>query len=268
MKLLIAALVLTLTTGFALKQSGILQSRCTKFASEAKISKFSPPADTQKKEAKSFALVELFTSEGCSSCPSADALLGKLAAEKKNHVYVLSYHVDYWNRLGWKDAFSKPEWTARQAAYVAQFRLFSAYTPQAVINGAQEFVGSSSLDLYTSVDKELHSARENNLEISVTEIAGKIKVTYLAASSDNATINLALVQTHAETDVKRGENGGKQLVHTNVVQSLATLQPKNGQGEFYFSLPGNYTKDAYKIIGFIQSKRNLEISAAAEAPIQ
>lgn len=116
--------------------------------------------------AKSVAVVELFTSEGCSSCPPADALLTKVGSEGQRNVYVLSYHVDYWGRLGWKDAFSKREWTARQRAYVNRFNLESAYTPQAVVNGSEEFVGSSSLQLHTSVDNGLHQSTAQSLHVS------------------------------------------------------------------------------------------------------
>src|SRR5439155_1000874 len=94
-----------------------------------------------------FALLELFTSEGCSSCPPADALLARLASEARRsgrRVYALSFHVDYWDRLGWKDRFSSAAFTQRQGDYARRFRLASLYTPQLVVNGAQEIVGSDA----------------------------------------------------------------------------------------------------------------------------
>src|SRR5438132_289864 len=88
------------------------------------------------------AVVELFTSEGCSSCPPADAIAAKITSEFKN-VYVLGFHVDYWNSLGWKDEFSNAAWTNRQQQYASHFELSSIYTPQMVVNGKTELVGSN-----------------------------------------------------------------------------------------------------------------------------
>lgn len=217
--------------------------------------------------AKGVAVVELFTSEGCSSCPPADALLAKLDAEGQKNVFVLSYHVDYWDRLGWKDAFSKREWTARQAAYVAHFNLESAYTPQVVVNGSEEFVGSGSLQLHTSVDNGLHQNGVQQLRVSATKQGGKLAVLYNASPSKDNVVNVALVQKSATSQVIRGENGGKQLRHINVVKDLLTL-PATASGEALFSLPQNSSTIDYKIIAFVQNKTDLKIVGAAETAIQ
>lgn len=100
------------------------------------------------------AVVELFTSEGCSSCPPADKLLRTIQAESKD-VYVLSYHVDYWDRLGWKDPFSQAAFTERQRDYAQQFNLESIYTPQVVINGVKEFVGSDEQRLRSILTQKI-----------------------------------------------------------------------------------------------------------------
>src|SRR5476649_2001101 len=98
---------------------------------------------TVSPENKGFAVIELFTSEGCSSCPPADALVAKVQKESADKpVYILAFHVDYWNRLGWKDAFSSAEYSYRQSQYARWLKLSSVYTPQIVVNGHTEFVGS------------------------------------------------------------------------------------------------------------------------------
>src|SRR5258708_1319851 len=95
-----------------------------------------------KSAAQGFAVVELFTSEGCSSCPPADAIAAKLAKDYAGQVYVLGFHVDYWDHLGWKYAYSNPEWSNRQKAYATILKLESIYTPQVVVNGKKELVRS------------------------------------------------------------------------------------------------------------------------------
>src|ERR1700744_6104626 len=97
---------------------------------------------------KGFAVIELFTSEGCSSCPPADALVARVQKESNDKpVYILAFHVDYWNRLGWKDVFSSAEYSERQNQYARWLKLSSVYTPQIVVNGRTEFVGSEEANL-------------------------------------------------------------------------------------------------------------------------
>src|SRR5580765_4213272 len=98
--------------------------------------------DTGIAAGNGFAVIELFTSEGCSSCPPADEAMIDIENEFKKNVYVIGYHVDYWNYLGWKDIFSNAGWTDRQKAYAQELKLNNIYTPQVVINGSSEFVGS------------------------------------------------------------------------------------------------------------------------------
>lgn len=100
---------------------------------------------------KGFAIVELFTSEGCSSCPPADRLIDKLVTEKGSEIYILSYHIDYWDHIGWKDPFSQAAFTNRQRQYGRHFSLESIYTPQVIVNGIDEFVGSDERKLRASI---------------------------------------------------------------------------------------------------------------------
>src|SRR5579859_6695441 len=114
--------------------------------------------------AKGFAVVELFTSEGCSSCPAADALVATVQKEDKDlPVYILSFHVDYWDRLGWKDAFSDAAYSDRQREYARWLRLSSVYTPQVVVNGHQEFVGSDAVKLREAISNGLQATPKASL---------------------------------------------------------------------------------------------------------
>ncbi len=126
-----------------------------------------------------FAVVELFTSEGCSSCPPADKLVSEIVSEKHDNIYVLTYHVDYWNRLGWKDVFSKSEWSARQQYYAAMLGLEGVYTPQIVVNGKQEFVGSNESKLRNAISNagKEHSAL---LTMSATKIFCPAGVSFIS----------------------------------------------------------------------------------------
>src|SRR4051794_35546641 len=115
----------------------------------------SQPAPLASRIGPSAVVVELFTSQGCSSCPPADELLGRIArdASLRGRVIPLAFHVDYWDHLGWRDPFSSPEWSQRQLDYVRAMRLSGAYTPQAVVGGARELIGSNESQLFSAIDE-------------------------------------------------------------------------------------------------------------------
>jgi hypothetical protein len=185
-------------------------------------------ADSAAGPGKGIALVELFTSEGCSSCPPADALLGRLVSEPKEsgrRVYGLSFHVDYWDRLGWRDRFSSAAFTSRQTEYAHRFGLRSLYTPQMVVNGGREFVGSNSSAVRAAIDESLSRPSEATPGISVTASGHDLYVRCTVAHSPpGATLNVAWVQARAVSSPDRGENGGRTLRHVNVVRDLRTVE--------------------------------------------
>ena len=216
---------------------------------------------------KGFALVELFTSEGCSSCPPADEAVAALAKDYPANVFVLCFHVDYWNYLGWKDEFSSAEYTSRQEAYAAAFNLSSIYTPEAVINGKTECTGSDKRKLYASVEEELSSANHPVIELSAKANGSKaIAVSYKANADNKSMLHIALVQLQATSAVKRGENKGKQLHHVNVVRNFKTVP--SAEGDVMISIPEGLSANECKIIVFMQNKNDMHISAAAECMIQ
>ncbi|MES2278791.1 MAG: DUF1223 domain-containing protein [Bacteroidota bacterium] len=214
-----------------------------------------------------FALVELYTSEGCSSCPPADKLLAKIAQEYKDkEVYVLAYHVDYWNHLGWKDVFSNPQYSARQRAYSGYLNLDGVYTPQAIVNGRTEFVGSDEGKMHNAIQQSLTKAAIAELILSNVKIGGnKATLQYhVSGAQGNSNLLLAVIEKHAQSQVKAGENNGRMLPHINIVQKLQTISFKNDSGNAEISLPDGFNTKEWGIVGFVQSSRNGEIQAASK----
>lgn len=209
-----------------------------------------------------FAVLELFTSEGCSSCPSADALIPVLKDKYKDALFTLSFHVDYWNRLGWKDEFSSSKYSARQNEYASAFGANSVYTPQAVINGTKETTGSDKAGLQKMIEGELKYTRSKTIQLSaVRKNEDKLIVTYQTDMSNDEVLHIALVQLHAETQVKSGENSGRKLKHDNVVRVFETT--KKNKGEITLEIPAGLQFSDCNVIGYTQQKSNMKITGAS-----
>jgi hypothetical protein len=216
-----------------------------------------------------FAVVELFTSEGCSRCPPADELLARVQKETVGKpVYILAYHVDYWNRLGWKDIFSKAEYSQRQSAYSKWLKLSGVYTPQAIVNGQTEFVGSAQGTLHNAINAGLKKEAGAQLVLSnVTVNVHNAALKYNAiGNTDNTTVQLALVQKNAVSHVKSGENGGHTLSHIQIVTELKSIPlGKNKLGETNIKLPDGFTAKGFELIAFLQNNTTGQITAATRA---
>jgi len=213
---------------------------------------------------RGIAVVELFTSEGCSSCPPADKLLARISAENKD-VYVLSYHVDYWDYLGWKDPFSQASFSNRQRDYAQQFNLQSIYTPQVVVNGRYEFVGSNEITLRASLKK---NSTLDKLYLQVErKDASTIVVSCTLKAAATDLLNIALVQPQAQTVVKRGENNGQVLLHVNVVRNLKTVLAKEGSTAVEITIPESIKNQPLQIIGFYNNKSSYQITAAGKIAV-
>ncbi|HEY7688718.1 MAG TPA: DUF1223 domain-containing protein [Dongiaceae bacterium] len=172
-------------------------------------------------------LVELFTSQGCSSCPPADLYLGELA--QRTDVVALAFHVDYWDYIGWRDKFAKPEYTKRQKDYVDALEVRMVYTPQMVVDGRFEAVGTDHQDVETSINAAAMIAKQ---PIALSEAEGKLRVTVPAAEIDlakPASLWLAVFARRRETPVGRGENAGTRLVEYHIVRQLDRLGPWTGK---------------------------------------
>jgi hypothetical protein len=219
---------------------------------------------------KGFAVVELFTSEGCSSCPPADETIIKLAKEFPEHVYFLGYHVDYWDYIGWKDAFDNPAFTQRQNRYAEVLNLASIYTPQAIINGEKELIGSREAQLRNTILEKLKTESTSTIELSAgKDDAGKVTVSYKVANAGKDVLNIALVQRMATTNVKRGENDGKKLNHINIVRELQAIAiNKEANSTTTISIPAGLNANDLAIIAFIQNEKTMKISGANEVAIR
>ena len=177
-------------------------------------------------------LVELFTSEGCSDCPPADALLEKLDRSqpvRNAQLIVLSEHVDYWNDIGWKDPYSSHEFSIRQEDYAHRFRLDSAYTPQMVVDGDAQFVGSDERRAIRVVE-DAAKAEKVPVTLSMLHFEGNMLSLRVesgalppSASSKSANVLLVLADDSDQSNVRRGENAGRVLRHVAVVRSLTRV---------------------------------------------
>ena len=225
-------------------------------------------------------LVELFTSEGCSSCPPADRLLGILETSQPvrgAEIIVLSEHVDYWDRLGWKDRFSSPEFSERQRAY-SRSLASAAYTPQMVVDGMEEFIGSDARaarniiahvaqNPKADVNARLRPAakkgspRTVSLEIEVNNIPE-------AFSGEPLSVMLAITENGLETAVGRGENSGRHIKHTGVVRQLRTIGRIKQKNPGRFSTvakvkhdPG-WNRENLRAVVFVQGERSGRVAGA------
>jgi hypothetical protein len=239
-----------------LSMAAIIVCTCCFFALPLK--KESPPAG------KGFAVVELFTSEGCSSCPSADEAVIQLSKDYPEQVYILGFHVDYWNYIGWKDEYSSAAFSERQRQYGERFSLNSIYTPQIVVNGQKEFVGSNRGQLKTSVNEALKSTPSDEIKLSLSkENATTLRVNYEVTGGAESILNIALVQLNAITAVKKGENKGKSLHHINIVRALKSMQVGNGaKAVIEIPVPRDLQFKDVEVIAYLQNKKDWKIIAA------
>ena len=209
-------------------------------------------------------LVELFTSQGCSSCPPADKVLQKLnqeAQDGKLSLVALSYHVDYWNRLGWRDPYSQAAFSDRQRIYARHINDRGVYTPQLVINGQSGHIGSRQREVRAAI------AEANLLPVEIEAAAtwsqqeNTIKIDYnLSEFRDQATLQLALVSTEVDNEVPRGENRGRHLSHTNVVRELIAIEQTDTEGSYSVDLPAELQGNAdLAVVLFVQNTRNMAV---------
>ncbi len=216
-------------------------------------------------QSKQPVLVELFTSEGCSSCPPADRALAFLEKEQpfaQAEIITLALHVDYWNYLGWKDEFSTPLFTQRQELYVEKLKVDSSYTPQMIVDGKIQFVGSDSGKAAKAI-VEAAKIQKGKIEIVRNNDKLTVKITDLPAH-ENSIIFLAIAEDNLVSKVGRGENSGKRLEHQSVVRelkSIGTLNPPENSVELetILQLNQNWKKENLKIIVFVQENDSRRI---------
>jgi len=208
-------------------------------------------------QSRSPVLVELFTSEGCSSCPPADRLLEKLDPQ----AIVLSEHVDYWNQLGWKDPFSSPAFTARQQAYGRIFSL-DVYTPEMVVDGEAEFNGSDSGRAAGAISKALHKKKA---DVRIARVDAGLSVE-VQAPPGAADLFLVLADDNAASQVSAGENSGRHLHHVAVVRSIQKIGSVKRGANFSKVLELPRAAGTERVIVFLQESGPGRVSGVAMLP--
>jgi len=228
-------------------------------------------------------VVELFTSEGCSSCPPADALLARLAEEQLGsnvQLIALEEHVDYWDNLGWVDPFSSRDWTSRQYDYASVLGNGNPYTPQMVVDGSLEFLGSHTQKAHDTILKSANRAKipvilalggsngkgKENISVKVGKLEGM-------ANGDLLEVWLAITETGLHSAVTRGENAGEDLHHAAIVRSMRKIGEAKGEREISFAedatvpLKREWKRENLRAVLFVQEKKSRRILGAAEIHI-
>ncbi|MFB6278551.1 MAG: DUF1223 domain-containing protein [Salinibacter sp.] len=234
------------------------------------------PADVQATPAEApasggVAVVELFTSEGCSSCPPADRLLGTLVEEARSgerSLYALSFHVDYWNHLGWEDPYSDPAYSERQRAY-AEALGARVYTPQMIVNGRKVLVGSREAEVRSAVEGALSEPATTVPELrlqSGTDESPSVRIA-LPEVPDDAAVQVALVERGLSQSVSRGENAGRTLRHTNVVRAFKTVPAEQSQ-VVTLNAPSDLDPGQSSIIAYVQDRRSKDVLGAARTELR
>ena len=225
-------------------------------------------SDTSGKSPQGSSVVlELFTSQGCSSCPPADELLKRVQNRTTSPVIAISYHVDYWNYIGWEDPFSKPEYTLRQSKYNQKFGSRSNYTPQLVINGKEHMVGSDASKLSSRISIYSSENQENDLTISnIQKETDQITIDYnIKGAVSGKSIRAVLLIDQRETYVQRGENRNRKLSNSNIAVSERTEILESPTGSLSLAIPDIVLQeDELRIVALIEN-RDLNITGAARS---
>jgi hypothetical protein len=225
-------------------------------------------------------VLELFTSEGCSSCPPADAFLKQL--DDSGHlsnaeIIAIEEHVDYWDSLGWRDPFSSHQWTARQEDYARSFGRDGIYTPQLVVNGRRELVGSSAREARQDIG-EASKIPNASLRLSTVDVSAKsaefsISIENAAAEARSAQLLIAVTERGLSSNVSRGENEGRKLSHAPVLRSLTRIPfpSANSSGKTEskatVALDPSWKRENLRFVVFLQEPKSLHILGATASSI-
>ena len=256
----------------------------TLFCSTAHLNSLrSVPAQSAANSNGSPVIVELFTSEGCSSGPHADALLNKLEADQPiagAEIIALEEHVDYWNHDGWTDPYSSGEWTVRQQEYVSRFRGDGPYTPQMIVDGRKEFSGNNVRTAQETIEQAL---RHEKVSVSIAAcvpaknnmLACEVRVANIRATDEQEKVDVWLAVTEAglPTAVSAGENKGRTWEHASIVRSLQKIGSTSSSSPVPFvatpqvKLRPSWKKENLRLVVFLQERRSWRILGAALAKV-
>ncbi len=218
-------------------------------------------------------LVELFTSEGCSSCPPADRLLMELARQPVQgaDIIVMSEHVDYWDYQGWKDPFSSTQFTDRQNVYAKKFVGGNgAYTPQMVVDGRSEFVGSDRSQAIAEISRASRTPKPAISAVARSSGASEVLVEIrIEGVAEPADVYLAITENNLSSNVARGENQGHKLAHTAVVRKLELIGRSPAAGSFSSDrsvrLARDWKRDDLHVVVFVQSNKTRNVLGVSSA---
>ena len=216
-------------------------------------------------KSKTPVLVELFTSEGCATCPPVERNLAILQREQSNpeaEIITLALHVDYWNGLGWTDKYASPFYSQRQTIYGQKFKIGSIYTPQMVVDGAKHLVGNKLNEVQKTIT-ELAKIQKANVELTLASEKLKVKISDIPKHED-ASVYLAIAENNLTTKIERGENGGRTLEHTSVVRQLKplgriTAQDTGYETESMLELQSDWKRENIKFVVFLQENQSRRI---------
>jgi hypothetical protein len=239
----------------------------------------SAPSETGRKQV----VVELFTSEGCSSCPPADALLQKLRAQQPVggvEIIAIEEHVDYWNHDGWVDPYSSPEWTERQQVY-ASLNRNDAYTPEMVVDGRSQFVGSNEREARLEIEKAARAPKTDVTIMAKPDANGSERLTVSVGklerrnSDDVAEVWVAVTEDGLHSAVSRGENSGRVLQHIATLHSLRKIgvaDPRGNAASFtadpVLKISPHWNAENLHVTVFVQEKKSRAILGAASTKIK
>src|SRR5262245_45717942 len=244
------------------------------------------PAPDPGDGVRSPVIVELFTSEGCSSCPPADIILAQLQKTQPvagAEVIALSEHVDYWNYIGWSDPFSSAAFSARQETYAQAFRQERIYTPQMIVDGQTEFVGNSMNKAQEAIAKAARSPKAGvKITLPQTKAEGDNQAIKLSVSVKNvppinqgdvAEVILAITENNLSSNVSRGENSGRKLAHTAVVREMRTLggvdpATKAFDSETTVAVANGWKRDDLRVVLLVQERAHRRVLGAASVKLK
>lgn len=211
-------------------------------------------------------VLELFTSQGCSSCPAADRLLKEVKQNYPDNVFTLSYHVDYWNYIGWDDPFSQAIYAKKQSNYNKKLKYRGNYTPEVVVNGKEHFTGSNRAKMNAAIKKFKAQRAEN--KVSLLKFAQKKEtVTFeykVEGNVENKNLRAVLVLDERITNVKRGENRNRTIENSNVVVAEKIVPLLDANGKLQIDVPNTVRKNEKLSLILLVSNQNLDITAAAQ----
>jgi hypothetical protein len=245
---------------------------------------FQGPSDQNSNPSAIPVVVELFTSEGCSSCPPADALLAKFESQQPiahTQIIALEEHVDYWNNGGWMDPFSGREWTVRQEEYAVSLGNQNPYTPQMVVDGQIGLVGNREGSARAAIEKSAAQSKahvslsvtpstkpgDEQLAVSVTQLSG-------TRQGDKPEVWMAITESGLHSVVSAGENSGSDLRHASVVRTFRKVGGINLKKEDSFSgtypvhLDSSWKRQNLRVVVFVQGQKSRQILGAATVPIE